>query len=590
MRVIFICLYLVLIFSLKVHGQTFNEKYDLNFKQFDNCAWDWSKVQNRCNLNLLEDSNNSRFLSISVLRKINQFNDTIAMKFLLTKHIVLPATLQKEKNLSVSVHYKGDSKKSIKLSLIGIGDNENINFHYSNQSRVSGDWKKLTVYGSLKESKAINIYIEYSGNRDTNQFVDLKNVQVKVGKQLLNDMKTVAEDNIIIQPALNENNIIPLKIENDRIFWKQIPQLQDAKIIGLGEITHGSETLRNLRLFFLKSLILDHNCKLILTEGDFQVFMLFDLYIQSLIPISSRDRIKEILDLGFGNNTFITFLDWLRTYNDKNIKKVHLVGIDNNANFNNISIPLMDFHYNLLGEDKAKNYIKLLYSNQLDSVKILANNDESLKIAMGEKYFKYYNYVLSEPRFKNWQDLSLSRDSNMFRRTLYLDSLFTTEDEKIAILAHSGHLQKIPLVNEVSEKVLGNFLNKTFKQKYYAINFTAGSGTFIQDSCDYFKNFCIDFIRNIPEDSFEYQAASLHKKLFLYPMDKLCNNSIKTSLHIYRNSLGKDLFKFTNLPKRYDSIIFVDSSIAIPLGFYQQLDADSHYFKKRTMYYNLIKK
>src|SRR5690606_35988676 len=129
------------------------------------------------------------------------------------------------------------------------------------------------------------------------------------------------------------------------------------------------------------------------------------------------------------------FLHWLKKHNETNTEKVHIFGIDNKSE---VTLPLSDFHLALLGPEKAKPYLKALLSpGYKDTINERNNRFEEVKALLDKKLYCHYESVLNARAPKDRNDWLSDRDSLMFRRTLFLDSLFNDPDGKIVILAHS---------------------------------------------------------------------------------------------------------------------------------------------------------
>src|SRR5690606_4505202 len=135
---------------------------------------------------------------------------------------------------------------------------------------------------------------------------------------------------------------------------------------------------------------------------------------------------------------------WLKDYNKQAIRKVHVLGIDNNAFAP--SFALMDYYSEVLGSKIAEPYLYAVYTGDLPTTLSLSKSDSLLRQALGEDNFNYLLYCLSEKFSKDLAGFIDCRDSAMFRRTTFVDTLLVKSKEKIVILAHSRHLQKIPIL------------------------------------------------------------------------------------------------------------------------------------------------
>lgn len=565
MKLSFLCSLLLL--ALHVNAQTIGTYYNLGFDRLHECSWDWLKGKNRCNITYGHSSKgraDSRFLQLTADNRpgFSQRN----MEFMLTKNIILPAI--HHQNINISLNIRNSSSHSVSLKVLGIDKNENIVFTKTSEVSQAASWKKATVFASSEKLKAINVYIEYKGDTDTSQIVCLKDLDIALDGKSVSEMYVSNASNG--EATLSPLYILPLKTADSMHLLDDIEALKSKKIIGLGECAHGSGSVSDARYLFLKNLVSRHNCKLILLEKSFDISLIFDLYVQGLMP-KSTETMKGYLHLFMDAEPLMQFLDWLREYNIGKEKKVHIWGIDNGS-AGTPPVALMDWHLELLGKEKATPYLEKLWKNEFHKVAKMVKKDDSLRLLLGGQNYAYYMYILSDNFSKDRDEWFSGRDSNMARRVVFLDSTFTSPLEKTAILAHSGHLQRINQVGDQSYTMLGALLADKYDTAYYAINFTFGSGKFNQDSCSTQVRLIEDSLTAVPGNSFEYAALKTNQAFFFYPTVHLDDNIIST-LGIFRMTQGKNHFKFANLKRRFDGCVFLRRSEPfmnverVPLGY-----------------------
>lgn len=585
-----LCLFLL--FSLDGEAQKIKDYYDLEFKDFNECNWDWLSNKNNCIIYRDKFESGRTRNNVLCLKSDTRSARDLNMGFLLGKSITLPPIKHRSSTISLDIRNNTDS--IVSFAVLGIDDEENIVFNKKIRIKKQPSWKKTIITCPSEKVKAIKIYIEYKGNADKGQSIYLKNLDIRLDKKsiLAMDIDSFNNSNIELNPA----RITPLDLTDSTHLLNNIKEINGKKIIGLGESAHGSETIADAQFLFLRNLVVQYNCKLILLEIHLDLAMIYDLYVQGLISESS-ETVRAYLMLGVDRAPTMSFLKWLRKYNAETKRKVHVLGIDNSS-IGARPIPLMDYHFELLGKEKAYPYLQKLWKNEIGDVEKISENDTNIKMILGTENYAYYRYMLSS-MFRETKKLSrediyqryLTRDSSMALRVAFLDSLFTKPQEKIAILAHVNHLQKINELTDQQYTRLGKVLKDKYSTNYYALDFTFGSGKFNQDSCSLTVRLIEDSLKVIPKNSFEYAALKTNQKFFFYP-SKYLDNNINSSLNIGRLSQNKNHFEFANLKKRFDGYVFLNKSKAfstverVPLGYMMRLFSAKE--RKYRMYFDSI--
>ncbi len=578
-----ILLSILLIRGCLITAQTFSENYDLNFQDVNNCSWDWLKQKTSCRFYLDSPAETVGFAPLII--EYDPGYTKGDMIFYLKKSIDI--SFVNFKRIEIRLIAKNNSDSAVTFTVLGKNQEENPTFNTSNLLGNTSGWDTLSVSATSQTTKAINIYIEFKGNKNPEQLIGLKEIEIKMdGKPIevwLNKNKTNANET----GTLNPDYIVDLTKNPDLEKLNDIVVLNHKKIIGLGENTHGSKSICIARYQMLKSLITFYNCKLILAEIHFDLAMLIDLYVQGIIT-DENGIIEGYLRLNNDYEPRKEFLVWLRKYNSTNKDKVHFLGVDKSGT-GELNLALVDYHIELLGKDKAKPYLKLIEKNNFIGLSDLADRDNLIQNFIDVKSFYYYKKALSTGFSKDMADRFAARDNFMFQWVLFLDSLFTQPDEKIAILAHSGHLQKTKNEDKtVYFDVLGSLLNEKYKSGYWSVNFCFGSGTFSQDSCHTFTPVVIDSLKTIPFNSFENAALKTGNDYFYYPSAYL-DSRLTSTAYITRGGRGKNQFSFSTLTNKFDGYIFIRKS-----EHFDNLEKWPFYYslkffeQKRKQYYQII--
>lgn len=581
-------LWLILLFlSSSLNAQdTFKDRFDLGLLKIDQCDRNWVVAYKSVNFQHKEEKGN-RFLSIEYAKRVSK-----EMSFTLIRTLIFPENIV-DKKIDIGIETRGSSSHPLTIKLISYDDNESELETSIMQTKIASDWSNNIV--SLREGKiaAIKVIISYKGDQDINQVVSFRSISVKSGRKDITS-------SIIKYPIDSTYNVfdktyIKTLNRSESEFNTPISTIKDIKVIGLGEITHGTKNIGDSRSLFIKDLISQHNCKLVLLEIPFDLALLMNLYVTGQLDPSGKANLNKNMNLTFsGMDDFEELLEWIKNYNHSNLKPVRIFGIDNAAKSGNIDYPLMDFHLHLFGKEIMFPYLSMFMKTGMKETLDKIRLDQVVNKSLNKKDTEFYKYFISDYAnqdnniniLKVW---NIKRDENMFNRVRFLDSLYIDAGEKIVVLAHSWHLKKTPLITGLpSETMLGNYLDFYYKNSYFAINFTFGTGTFLQDNCTAIS-LTIDTIQKPRNQTLESYAYRTGVDFFYYPTNKL-NSPPSQMLGISRFKFGSDYIDFGNVKKRYDGIVFLRNVTTQNSHNYNTFFAYDYYSKDRKKEYDeLIK-
>ncbi|MBL1408053.1 erythromycin esterase family protein [Sphingobacterium faecale] len=564
-----------------VYGQGKSDFFDVSFRESKECSWRWLNKLENADINS-DSLENGGFLKINY-KQISWHNRN--MGFALGNHILCPNCVRTSDKLEISIPVLCNSDGIVVLKAVGFSEQEEVVFTDSVISKRETSWQKLQL--NITKSYSVYISVIYYGNTLGNQVVKLSPLQFSCNEKKVEPLNpifsTVKKDNFNPIQAVE---IVPLDIASERGFPVN-KTFDRVKVVGLGEATHGSVTIMQSRLQLVKDLVTNYSCTLVLLEIPFDVVLLLDQYVKGYGDNKTRLIIVEQLKLLFSEeNTVMPLIDWLREYNSKREAKVSVFGIDNPSPISQFM--LMDYFRELLGVEKSLIYLKLLMNGEIVDAKKIAENDENLRHKLGSNEFQYCMYMLDE--LINPAYSLENRDANMFKRYHHLYSLFVTQKESAAILAHSGHLQKTPLTYPSGQhKTLGSYLYEVLGDKFFSLHFTVGTGQTLQDSCGSPRKVYQDISKPV-FGSFESYALSLDGcDYFYYPTSKLLS-PIHWMLHVGRNSLEYFHYTIGNLQRRHDGVVFIKESKPIlkPFAGARPLHHFELLYNKRKEYKSLL--
>lgn len=547
--------------TINVKAQTINEKYDLNFQDVNKCIWSWGWLQGKIRSKFSSLNLDSGKLAIKA--SYDNLGGGKTMEFVLTKTIILPK-YQKNKKCEVSIISKTEARGDLLFIVKSISKDQQERFSKTIKIN-SGQWNKHSTTFTLSDEKAIKVSLYYIGDSLPDQTVWLDQVGLMIdGKDIgaQNYFSKKKEDSLEVVNSLNKAYLTPLTKNNDSTLLRNIPELADKKIIGLGECTHGSKTVKAANYQFIKNLIVNHKCRLVLLEKPIDITMIWNLYVQGKIGNDYDDQLLADIKISYIDaKQLLDFLKWLRSYNQQSKSKVHILGIDN---YISPKLYLFEYHLALLGKEKGKYYLRKIEEGNNADILQTAQRDSVLKSLLGEQDFRFYlSYVENCPISTENLISKDSRDLNMLKRVELLMEIYLNEGEKVAVHAHKKHLSAMDF-DAIPERYvpLGFHLRKKYNSQYFAISFQVGKGTYTQDLCSGFGQNLTDTLKAPPVHSFEYAGLMSGHDYFYYP-SKYLGDAILSHCQIVRGSRYKDFYEFSSAKKSFDAYVFIRESTAL---------------------------
>jgi erythromycin esterase len=317
-----------------------------------------------------------------------------------------------------------------------------------------------------------------------------------------------AQDTSEVVTAWLKQNSIPIKyIEpghgfSDLQTLKNI--LQEVKVIGLGEATHGTQEFFKMKHRLVEFLV---------TQMGFTAFVLESGYsncqpINDYILTGNGDRSAALTGHGYmswDTEEFSAMLDWMRAYNEKvpDEKKVRFYGIDvvssHGVGRENVLAYIhkyapekavaTDSLFKVLASEDEKwprrlnqSVLQTTFMPLHELVNFFTINKNKLVAASSlkewEQTFKHLE-VMEQGLYANVKELPPSLSSNKIERDKYMaqNLLYLMEKErpntKFMVWQHNWHISIRP-----EAKTLGYHLRQALGDKYFALGFECYEGTF----------------------------------------------------------------------------------------------------------------
>ena len=466
--ILFWLLHLLLIHS--VIAQEF-QNLDFEFGQYNNQPVKWA----------IEGSNGHVNLDSIILKTgkkslhVNVKNGEIYVYLILSPHLIAGKTVAFTADLKQSA---GDSVKGNLLLF-----NPNQSPVLSNDIPNNNNWNTMTHQAVFpKQYDSDRMLLGFSIQGSGNIWID--NVNIKIDGVNYGDGTPDFREPTNAEITILNKRVIPISINQSSEDEKELKPLNkligNAKIVGLGENSHGSSSIFKVKLRLVKYLVKNLGFTLFALEAPTVECDLINQYVL-YGKGSKREVIQNLVYKVWQNEDILNIVEWIKTYNETAKIKVEFRGVDCQ---NSISA------LNYLLEVKKGNP---LHNTEVKKLKQLF--DYSLKEKKRwEVVYQQLNKVDSIYEIEEKTSDKIKRYLLIFRQGLTFHSESTDyklrdqymadnvdwlikhgrPGEKIIVSADNQHINK-------SSAVQGGYLNQMYGKDYINIGFTYRTGHYAAD-------------------------------------------------------------------------------------------------------------
>ena len=271
-------------------------------------------------------------------------------------------------------------------------------------------------------------------------------------------------------------------------------ELDDVRILGFGENTHGTSEFTRLAEELLLYLNEKHNFKTLIIETGFGEGLFLNDYIQG-----RRDDLNDILSnhnstWRYRTEEFVHLMNTLKEYNQKAENKISLFGCEMQYVISDVK--RVHEYLNSVGMDYEINgFEKHIWQTMEESEKsdqyiayiqlknYFVNNYETLVSKSSEESFNVaYHHVEVMGQFVTAINQNMVQRKHDFRDIYMAENIewilnFQGEDSKALFWAHNAHVGD--WVSNGIVDVAGHQLRKKFGDSYFNIATDFGTGEFI---------------------------------------------------------------------------------------------------------------
>lgn len=417
------------------------------------------------------------------------------------------------------------------------------------------------------------------------------------------------------QKLINELNkiIVPFSLEDKISYQPLLDQIGDARIVLIGEASHGTHEFYQARIELSKLLISEKNFHAIAIEGDWPNVYPVHQYIQgNAEEESALSEFKRFPEWMWRNTTIPPFLNWLKKYNDK-IKDpkqfVGFYGLDLYSLHDSIKA-VIDYlktydtkaaehaiqryscfdtnedpqSYGYLVESGIKKACIKEVTEQLLEMRHIAFEKIKKDLSEDEKLFyatqnarvvvnaEHYYRAMFESRDVTWN----IRDHHMGETLQNLIAHLETKmgkPAKIIIWAHNSHIgdARATEMSTRGETNLGQIVRENFNNTSYHIGFSTYTGT-VRAAHNWGDP--SEEMKVLPAMRGSYEALFHELKfkefiLFLHgeshPLHLLCPSRLQRAIGVmYRPATEyQSHYYFSHLLDQFDALIHIDETKAL---------------------------
>lgn len=344
-------------------------------------------------------------------------------------------------------------------------------------------------------------------------------------------------------------NSIPFKTINDYPIDQLLDRIGDAKVVLLGEASHGTSEFYLTRQAITKALIEKKGFNFVCAEADWSDAEQINNYVRNDYKQQDWMPFARFPQWMWKNKEVLDFVEWLKKYNERHQNIIGFYGLDLYGLENSIDLVIkyLEEHDKDLASLAKKRYAciapymtdpttygKLVLTNQLKGCEkevlnmlydLLKNRNKlnhsreylyayqnSTVVVNAERYYKAMYYGSAE----SWN----LRDFHMFYTLKSLLDYFGTESKAI-VWAHNSHIGNALATEMYSrgEINIGHLCKEYFGDKSYHIGFGTHAGT-VAAAKNWGNSMMVMNVNNSMEGSYENLCHKTHIPNFTLPLRK----------------------------------------------------------------------
>lgn len=257
------------------------------------------------------------------------------------------------------------------------------------------------------------------------------------------------------------------------------PVVAKARVVGLGESTHGSHEVFQLKHRLLEYLVTQQGFTTLALEVDYGWGEILNDYIQT----GAGDSLTVQKAVGFDiwdTTEFWEMVEWMRAYNQQHSAKIRYVGIDmqnpepNLLRLEHFATQRADTVLGRRVRDLRATYATLDKASADTKLRLVRLSDELVKhlqaVAAPAAVQQHGQVLRQRAGYAQAANGILFRDQAMATNLAWV--LRQEPAAKVVVWAHNIHIQR-----DKSYPLMGQYVSKQLGSAYVAVGFATGHGT-----------------------------------------------------------------------------------------------------------------
>ena len=341
----------------------------------------------------------------------------------------------------------------------------------------------------------------------------------------------------------------------------------DARIVGLGESTHGSSEIYKMK---------DRITRYLINNKKFNVFSLEanmpESYLMNNYIIENQGDPKEILKGMYfwiwKTQETLNLIEWMKINNQNNNSKAYFDGFDLQYQFGALKHIKEIYIKNNLNIEEYKNLVSILKNNNRGQRSYKKKQQKIINELLKKIKEKVVNIQDNETKKRFLQNIRIieqniqvgsseKRDEFMAENIKWIYENYN--NPKIIASAHNFHISKW------SKVMMGNHLDKEFGENYVNFGFAFYEGTYTGSLVKKPQTYNA---QTAYEGTLEYHLNSLNIPIFILDLKSLKKENNKFFKDLFTSILTRktgsgisgDEFRKTNILDSCDYLIFINKS------------------------------
>lgn len=306
-----------------------------------------------------------------------------------------------------------------------------------------------------------------------------------------NEIEVLKRNMLPIQSIKSNGNF------DDLLSMKNV--LQDKKIIGMGEATHGNKEFFQIKQHVFEFLVKELGMRVFTIEGDFGGAQVINDYILNGTG-NAKDAVMSLDMAIYKTQELVDIVEWMHDYNSKveDKDKIHFYGFDMqryDRNKEGLFKYISKVDKNVLSDyesgladlndktlyDQDKNKVKAGLDKIREIIEKLNENKEKyISVSSQKEYLLALKYaeIISQNAVLRCETKNYSNDRDAFMASniaWILEYEKNFGNEKIFVSAHDGHVEKS---SSSVYHSMGNILADKYGKEYYALGTEFYESTF----------------------------------------------------------------------------------------------------------------